>query len=296
MEQGMEQFLTYLIKEKKVTDNTFQSYRRDMNQYLAYLKGNSIVTADSVTNTVIINYMLYLQNKGRSPATVSRSLATIRAFYRYLNTYNLATGDPTMGISPLKVEKKLPQTLTSQEVTLLLDQPNGIDVKSCRDKAMLELLYATGIRVSELISLDLSDINLDVGYINCRGEKKERIIPIYAAAERAVKNYLDNARPYIVIKPNEQALFVNRSGTRMTRQGFWKIVKQYQDKANIKKTITPHTLRHSFATHLLENGADIKSIQEMLGHSDISSTQIYASVVKKKIKDVYKSAHPRANL
>ncbi|MEG2119193.1 MAG: tyrosine-type recombinase/integrase, partial [Pseudoflavonifractor sp.] len=195
---------------------------------------------------------------------------------------------------PAKVERKLPQILTNKEVDTFLEQPDASDAKGCRDKAMLELLYATGIRVSELIGLNLEHLNLSAGFLRCVGRDKERVIPLYPAAVRALADYITHVRPQMIEQPDEQALFVNMSGERMSRQGFWKIIKHYQAKAEIKKDITPHTLRHSFAAHLLENGADLRSIQEMLGHADISSTQIYAQLVNQKLKDVYNKAHPRA--
>lgn len=296
MKEKVSKFITYLIKEKKVSENTLQSYKSDIDHYIAYLSDGQVCDVTDATNTSIISYMGTLQKDGKAPSTVSRNLASIRSFYHYLMNMNMMESDPTLGVKLLKVERKLPQVLTNQEVVLLLEQPNGYNLKGYRDKAMLELLYATGIRVSELISLDVCDVNLDVGYVSCKGAKKDRVIPIYAAAERAVQAYLENARAVMVQNPEETAMFVNRNGTRLTRQGFWKIIKYYKEKAHINKDITPHTLRHSFAIHLLENGADLKSIQEMLGHSDISSTQVYANLIKKKIKEVYKNSHPRANM
>jgi len=238
--------------------------------------------------------MLALQDEGRANATVSRSLASIRAFYKYLCDQKISPTDPTDGIQTVRVERKIPQILSSREVNLLLEQPSMAELKGIRDKAMLEVMYATGIRVSELISLDVDDTNIDVGYIVCRNNNKERIIPLYSEAIDVVKKYLLQVRPALVKNPTDKALFVNFNGSRLTRQGFWKIIKTYTKKAKISKQITPHTLRHSFAVHLLENGADLKSIQQMLGHSDISSTQIYTSIVSNKIKNVYNSAHPRA--
>lgn len=201
---------------------------------------------------------------------------------------------PVTKLVPDKATQKLPQILTSKEVELLLEQPECNDMKGYRDKAMLELLYATGIRVSELISLDVNDVNTSIGMLRCRGRNKERVIPMYPAAIKALKEYIEFIRPQMVAAPDEKSLFVNVSGERMSRQGFWKIIKSYQQKAKIDKDITPHTLRHSFAAHLLENGADLHSIQEMLGHADISSTQIYSQLVKNQLKDVYNKAHPRA--
>ena len=286
-------FIEYIEKIKHLSKNTVESYKRDLNQYFEYLERNNINDPSLVTPTLFMNYILYLQQIGKSPATVSRSIASVRAYYKFLIKNHLTENDPTENVHAIKHEKHLPSILTGEEVNLLLEQPDVTEAKGKRDKAMLEVLYATGIRVSELINLNVSDYNGSVGYIVCRGSGKERIIPLYHEAVKAVERYISDARNFMV-SPGEKALFVNINGNRMTRQGFWKIIKQYQNSAKINKDITPHTLRHSFAAHLLENGADLKSIQEMMGHSDISSTQIYTSVVKNKINEVYKTAHPRA--
>ena len=238
--------------------------------------------------------MRALSAKGKSVSTVTRSLASLKSFYTYLLGAGRVEVNPAKGLAPAKVERKLPQILTSKEVELFLEQPDPSDAKGCRDRAMLELLYATGIRVSELIGLDLDHLNLSAGFIRCASRGRERIIPLYPAAVRALQDYVEHVRPQMIERPDEKALFVNMNGERMSRQGFWKIIKHYQEKAGIRKDITPHTLRHSFAAHLLENGADLRSIQEMLGHADISSTQIYAQLVNQKLKDVYNKAHPRA--
>ena len=232
--------------------------------------------------------------KGKSAATVTRALASIKSFYAFLAERGEIKTNPAKGVAALKVERRFPEILTGKEVELFLDQPRCVDAKGYRDHAMLELLYATGIRVSELISLDESDCSLSAGFIRCESKGKERIIPLYPAAVKALSDYIKDVRPQLLADPEETALFVNMNGERMSRQGFWKIVKHYQEMAQIDKDITPHTLRHSFAVHLLENGADLRSIQEMLGHADISSTQIYTHVVKKHLKDVYQKAHPRA--
>ncbi|MCK9478470.1 MAG: site-specific tyrosine recombinase XerD [Firmicutes bacterium] len=279
---------------RQLSDNTLQSYRRDIVKYITYTKKNQINSYENILPSIIKEYMLALQDEGRANATVSRSLASIRAFYKYLCDQKISPTDPTDGIQTVRVERKIPQILSSREVNLLLEQPSMAELKGIRDKAMLEVMYATGIRVSELISLDVDDTNIDVGYIVCRNNNKERIIPLYSEAIDVVKKYLLQVRPALVKNPTDKALFVNFNGSRLTRQGFWKIIKTYTKKAKISKQITPHTLRHSFAVHLLENGADLKSIQQMLGHSDISSTQIYTSIVSNKIKNVYNSAHPRA--
>ncbi|MBQ7959994.1 MAG: site-specific tyrosine recombinase XerD [Clostridia bacterium] len=294
MKNNTEKYFEYLKKEKNVSENTLLSYKRDIVAFSDFLEKEKI-TEKTVSGTVILDYMMRLQKAGKSASTVSRNLASIRSFYRFLQNTGEIVQDPTINLHSLKIEKKLPEVLTSQEVEVLLNQPNIRDAKGCRDKAMLELLYATGMRVTEMIELKMSDVDMNVGYINCMQGKKFRVIPVYSIAKKAVKAYIETARGTLVKdRQDVDNLFVNCSGTKMTRQGFWKIIKQYASAANIKKEITPHTLRHSFATHLLENGADIRSVQEMLGHSDISSTQIYESVLKKHLKDVYKSSHPRA--
>ena len=251
------------------------------------------LSPESAAQTDVDQYIKYLLSLGKSVATATRSLASLKSFYNFLLREHVVTVNPAKGVVLEKVERKLPQVLTSKEVELFLEQPDPRDAKGCRDKAMLELLYATGIRVSELIDLNLEHLNLSAGFLRCVTKKKERIIPLYSAAVRALADYIEHVRPQLTEQPNERALFVNMNGTRMSRQGFWKIIKHYQDMAEIKKDITPHTLRHSFATHLLENGADLRSIQEMLGHADISSTQVYTQVINQKLKDVYNKAHPR---
>ena len=240
------------------------------------------------------HYAAGLTRKGRSAATVTRSIASIKSFYNCMIALGIMDHNPAKGVAPAKVERKLPQILTGKEVELLLEQPECTDLKGYRDRAMLELLYATGIRVSELIALDVDDLNLSAGVLRCASKGKERVTPLYQTAVRALSEYLHRVRPQLVESPSETALFVNMSGDRMSRQGFWKLIKYYQEKAGIEKDITPHTLRHSFAAHLLENGADLRSIQEMLGHADISSTQIYSRLLNQKLRDVYHKAHPRA--
>lgn len=283
----------YLTTEKKASSNTLSSYLRDVRQFSDYA-GREGLPLVRVAQRNIEDYVRYLTGKGKSVSTITRAVASLKSFYNYMIEAGQAPTNPVRGVTPAKVERKLPQILTNKEVELFLEQPECTDAKGYRDHAMLELLYATGIRVSELINLDVNNLNLSAGFIRCVGKGKERIIPLYPTAVRALSDYVENVRPRMVEDPEEQALFVNMSGERMSRQGFWKIIKHYQETANIKKDITPHTLRHSFATHLLENGADLRSIQEMLGHADISSTQVYAQLVKQKLKDVYNKAHPRA--
>lgn len=283
----------WLIGEKKAASNTLSSYLRDVRQFLNYLSVNDL-TPEQVDARTMERYSKHLIAQGKSPATVTRGVASLKSFYTYLMKEGCVSTNPARSVTPAKIERKLPQILTGKEVDLFLDQPDCSDAKGCRDKAMLELLYATGIRVSELINLNLSNLNLSASIIRCENRGKERIIPLYPSAVRALADYVDKIRPQMVEQADEPALFVNLNGRRMSRQGFWKIIKHYQEKAGIQKEITPHTLRHSFAAHLLENGADLRSIQEMLGHADISSTQIYTQVVGQRLKDVYAKAHPRA--
>jgi len=294
MEQLISNYIDYLEQGKHLAENTLQSYRRDIELYIMYLREQNINNISYTDKSIIIEYLLYLQKKGRATSTISRNLASIRSFYQYLARNKIIENDPTEELESPKVEKKLPQILSTQEVELLLEQPKCTDLKGCRDKAMLELLYATGIRVSELINLNVSDVNFEIGFLKCNKGNKERIIPIGSVALKALQNYMTKARKNMVKSNDEKALFVNINGRRLTRQGFWKIIKQYKNQAKILKDITPHTLRHSFAAHLLENGADLRSIQEMLGHSDISSTQIYSQIARNRIKEVYKKTHPRA--
>lgn len=288
----MADYRTYLAEEKQSSGNTLSSYTRDVGQYVQWLDSEGLLPQDAAQADVD-RYTKYLLSLGKSVATVTRSLASLKSFYSYLLSEGIVPENPAKGVILDKVERKLPKILTSKEVEVFLEQPDPRDAKGCRDKAMLELLYATGIRVTELINLNLEHLNLSAGFLRCITEKKERIIPLYPTAVRALTDYIEHVRPQIIERPDERALFVNMNGSRMSRQGFWKIIKRYQDQAGIQKDITPHTLRHSFAAHLLENGADLRSIQEMLGHADISSTQVYTQVINQKLKDVYNKAHPR---
>lgn len=293
MNKYITNFTDFLVNDKKLSDNTLQSYRRDIEQYMAYVDNNNL-DFKAANKTSIITYLMFLQKEGKATSTISRNLASIRSFYQYMVRTKVVEEDPTEGLESPKMEKKLPKILSVNEVNLLLDQPKCVDLKGYRDKAMLEMLYATGIRVSELISLDVSDVNEEMGFIRCRNAHKERIIPMGTTACAALSAYLKEARNAMIHSDDESALFVNTNGGRLTRQGFWKIIKQYKNQAKISMDITPHTLRHSFATHLVENGADLHAIQEMLGHSDISSTQIYAQLANSKLKEVYQKTHPRA--
>lgn len=280
----------YLTNVKQSSTNTIASYIRDLSQFSAYI----VKDLQTITSDDIRDYVTYLTHQGKSDATIARSVASLKSFYQYCIAQGFTESNPARDIHVAKGEKKLPQILSGAEVELLLQQPNGSELKGFRDKAMLELLYASGIRVSELIQLDVQDVNLVGEFIKCDSKNKVRIIPLYPAAMKTLQTYIQNTRPRLIANPAETALFVNVSGERMSRQGFWKLVKYYQEKANISHDITPHTLRHSFAAHLLENGADLKFIQEMLGHSDISSTQVYAQVVKQNLKTAYQRFHPMA--
>ncbi len=290
----IEIFEKYLVNDKKASANTLSSYMRDIRKYCDYLEIHTEETIVSASEDDVHEYIDYLRASGKSVATVSRNIASLKCLYTHLCIKQIVKVNPAMKLVPDKGAQKLPQILTSKEVELLLDQPQCIDAKGYRDKAMLELLYATGIRVTELIDLNIGDVNLNAGVVRCQSRNRERFIPLYPAAVKAVSEYITLVRPQMIATPDEQSLFVNVSGERMSRQGFWKIIKFYQKKAGIEKDITPHTLRHSFAAHLLENGADIHAIQEMLGHADISSTQVYSHLIKKQLKDVYNKAHPRA--
>ena len=293
MEKQIKLFLDFLKNDKKLSDNTLQSYRRDIEQYEKYVNENQINYLKA-TDETIVGYMDYLRKEDKKESTISRNLASTRSFYQFLIRSKKIKKDPTMTIESPKVEKRVPSILTSKEVELLLDQPKDVDLKGTRDKAMLEFAYATGMRVTEMISLNLDDVRLDESYVVCKGKNKSRNIPLGSMSLKALKEYIDEARPYLIKNEDEEALFVNVNGTRLTRQGFWKIVKFYKEQAHINKEITPHILRHSFATHLLQNGADLKAIQTMLGHSDISSTQVYMQFQDSGIKNEYKKAHPRA--
>ena len=287
-------YKNYLTKVKQASSNTIASYMRDIQQYAQWLKESEETDVVEATQLHISRYLSNLETEGRSAATVSRNLASLKNFYAYLVSSGFLEKSPVLDIHVDRGEKKLPQILTGREIELLLAQPVCADAKGFRDKAMLELMYATGIRVTELIELDVDDVNLELGIIKCNGAKKSRSIPLYPAALKALTAYLKDIRSIMVVDPAEQALFVNVGGSRMSRQGFWKILKHYQTTARIDKEITPHTLRHSFAVHLLENGADLGSLQELMGHSDISSTQLYTQMINNKLKSVYEKCHPKA--
>ena len=293
MEKEINSFITYLHNVKKMSLNTELSYRRDLAKVERFMSEHKINDVDKVTPDDLNSYIAYLQDNKFSAATISRNIACIKTFYHYLYKEGKVKTDVSDGLKAPKVEKRIPEIMTTKEVVSLLEQPKGNNPKDIRDKAMLELLYATGIRVSELISLNVKDVNMQMGFIVCHDANKERVIPFGHEAKAAMQKYFDESRDTMLEDKDSDILFVNCSGQPMSRQGFWKLIKYYTKKAGIEADITPHTLRHSFAAHLVENGADLRSVQEMLGHSDISTTQVYANLNHSRIRDVYNKAHPR---
>lgn len=294
MYELIEEFVVYLTDVKKSSANTVMSYRRDLVKFNKFIEDQRITDVRKINSTNLNSYMLYMEREQFATSTISRNIATLKAFFGYLSREGIVVEDPTSQLKAPKIEKKMPEVLTTREVDLLLSQPLPNTNKGIRDRAMLELLYATGIRVSELISLKLSDVNLNGAYIHCQDLNKERFIPFGNVAKNALRIYIREARMKMVGNDKEDILFTNCNGTAMSRQGFWKLLKKYAKNAGIQADITPHTLRHSFAAHLVANGADLRSVQEMLGHSDILTTQIYARMNNQRIKDVYAKAHPRA--
>lgn len=295
MQDSLQDYLNYLSVERGLAKNTLESYGRDLRQYLSYLTEKKNLELKNSTQATVIGYLLLLQARGKATATLSRNLAAIKSYYHFLAREGLIERDPTINLDAPKQEKRLPRVLSVQDVERLLEQPDLKTPGGIRDRAMLEVLYATGLRVSELVSLKINDLNLEMSYIRCFGKgSKERIVPLGSVATKYVKIYLDHARKFLASSPYESTLFLNHHGKGLTRQGFWKIIKKYAEHLNLDIEITPHTLRHSFATHLLENGADLRSVQEMLGHADISTTQVYTHLTKDRIKEVYEKAHPRA--
>ncbi len=296
MDKWITEFLYFLDVEKGLAKNTLESYGRDLKSFFSFINKNGHKSLLEISRNDITSYLLYLHKKGRATSTISRNLASIRSFYHFLLNEQVLDKDPSSNLESPKQEKKLPEILTISEVDLLLSQPDTSEITGIRDKSMLEVIYATGIRVSEIIDLNKMDINIDNGYIRCRGKgNKERIVPLGKIAVKNTKIYLEKSRSKLVKNnDSEEAFYVNHHGKRLTRQGFWKIIKKYAKQAKIDRKITPHTLRHSFATHLLENGADLRSVQEMLGHADISTTQIYTHITRKKLKGIYEKTHPRA--
>jgi integrase/recombinase XerD len=294
MVKWLQQFMAHLEMERRLAKNSIESYQRDINAYLRFLESKLVGDIRQVKEEDVAQYLYDLKDQGKAPSTISRNIASIRSFHLYLVREKVTLTDPTqMFVSP-KVEKKLPRILSIQEVEALMSAPDLTTAAGLRDKAMLELLYASGARVSELLSVNLDEINLALGYIKCANKTRERIIPLGKYALETLQQYITKGRTYFVKQLVQEALFLNQHGKRLSRQGFWKLIKKYAEKAQIRIDITPHTLRHSFAAHLLENGADLRSVQEMLGHADISTTQIYTQVVKPKLREVYAKAHPRA--
>lgn len=293
MEKEIGAFITYLHNVKNTSGNTEMSYKRDLEKVLHFMESRGIRETKDVKAQHLADYVKFLEDSKFAAATVSRNIASLKAFYHYLVQEGLVEEDISDKLKAPKIEKKAPEIMSPDEVVRLLEQPSGDSPKEIRDKAMLELLYATGIRVTELITLHLSDVNMQMNFILCRDRNKERIIPFGAAAKNALARYLDGTREEMLENKKSEVLFANCSGQPMSRQGFWKLIKHYAKKADIQADITPHTLRHSFAAHLVENGADLRSVQEMLGHSDISTTQIYANLNHNHIREVYAKAHPR---
>lgn len=293
MDKEINAFIVYLHNVKRTSENTELSYRRDLMKVRNYMEEQGIEDVKKITSTNLNSYVLYLEKNKFSPATISRNIASLKAFYHYMYKEGMVLEDVAEALHAPRIEKKIPEILSTDEVVRLLEQPSGNSPKEIRDKAMLELLYATGIRVTELITLRLKDVNLQMGYLVCKDGGKERVIPFGNEARSALIRYLEGTRAGMIADPDSEYLFANCSGQPMSRQGFWKLIKFYAKKAGIMADITPHTLRHSFAAHLVENGADLRSVQEMLGHSDISTTQIYANMNHNRIREVYAKAHPR---
>lgn len=293
MNQDIQNFIQYLHLVKQTSENTEVSYARDLRKMSQFLESQGIIAVGEVTATSLNSYILFLEKEGMKPSTISRSIASMKAFYHYLDREHQLRTNPSELLKAPRIEKRMPVILSLEEVTRLLEQPNGNSPKEQRDKAMLELLYATGIRVSELIALKVSDVNLSMEYLVCTDGHKERIIPFGTVAKEALSRYMQEGRKKLIEDDTCEWLFTNCSGQAMSRQGFWKLIKSYGRKAGIEAEITPHMLRHSFAAHLVSNGADLKSVQEMLGHSDISTTQIYTQASQSRIREVYIKAHPR---
>ncbi len=295
MKKLVDQFIDYLLVERGLAENTLNAYRHDLSLYMQYLEKNKIYCISDTKRTNIISFLIEQKEQGRATSTIARNIASIRAFYKHLVRDKYIENDPSLNLDSPKLEKHLPRVLTMEQIDYLLSLPDTTSLLGVRDKAMLELLYATGIRVSELVSLKLEDLNLSMGFVKCLGKgSKERIIPMGSQAVDALRHYLDESYPLLQKSHSNSSLFLNRHGRELTRQGFWGILKNYEKRMHLDFSITPHTIRHTFATHLLENGADLRSVQEMLGHVDISTTQIYTQVTKARLREVYSKTHPRA--
>ena len=295
MKEWLQEYEVYL-QAKNVSKNTYDSYVHDLSQFFKFLEKNDSKLPSQIQKPELEDYVTFLRNEKKSVATITRNIASIRNYYDFLLMQGKVSENPAKAIKLERVQKKMPEILSSSEITQLLAQPDVKDAKGCRDKAMLELLYATGIRVSELVELNLSDINLSRGLLHCHSGKYDRMVPVYPAAISAVSDYIHRVRNLMINSHGGEALFINLNGSRLTRQGFWKIIKGYATSAKIPKEITPHTLRHSFALHLLENGATVKDIQTMMGHADISSTLVYVHMMDNHLKEVYNHCHPRAKI
>ena len=293
MELELPLFINYLKETKNASASTVSSYQRDLRKLESYLGEHGVEHVENVTSTNLNSYILYLEKQGLSTATVSRNVASMKAFFHYACKSHLRMDDPTEQVKAPHIEKKMPEILSMEETVQLLEQPSGNTPKQIRDRAMLELLYATGMRVSELISLKQNDLNLMMNYVICKDEGRERVIPFGNNAKQTLERYLLGSRSILLHGQESEFLFVNCSGHSMSRQGFWKLIKQYAARAGIETDITPHTLRHSFAAHLVQNGADLRSVQQMMGHSDIATTQMYVNLNLQKMQRVYSEAHPR---
>lgn len=292
---ALEDYVHFLKVERQLSVNTIGSYKRDLNDYLRFMDKAEVKSLDDIDRALILRHMSALKEQGKSHRTIARHISSIRSFHQFLLREKVTTQDPTVHLEMPKIEQKLPRVLSVQEVDRLISMPEGDKPLGQRDIALLELLYGTGMRVSELIGLDVEDIHLSMGFIRVFGKGgKERIIPLGSGAMKACEHYITSVRPELAKLKKTDALFLNMRGGRLTRQGCWKLIKEYASKAGIHQELTPHILRHSFATHLIENGADLRAVQEMLGHSDISTTQIYTHVSKNRLKDVYMQFHPRA--
>ncbi len=294
MEQAIEKYICYLQDTVEKSHNTIMSYRSDLIHLAGFLTKKGIMMVQDISPDNLQEYISCLEEQGRKAATISRNVSTMKSFFAFLCRQDKNMLDPSEELCAPKMEKKVPAILPVEEVTKLLSQPSGDSAKEMRDKAVLELMYATGIRVTELASLKLSDVNMRTGQICCRDRNKERVIPFGQKAKKALNRYLHDAREEMLREEGCENLFVNCSGVPMSRQGIWKLLKDYGKRAGITKELTPHTLRHSFAAHLLENGADLKTVQEMMGHSDIASTQLYTEKSRNEMRSEYAKAHPRA--
>ncbi len=294
MQEILDGFVFSLVGGQNKSGNTIMSYKRDVAHYLAFLKEKGITDIKKTSRTTILTYLLLLQKQGRAAATISRRLASLRSFYGYIQDSGVKMKDPTLNLEAPKVSRKMPGVLTTQETEILLSMPKLTNPKGYRDRAMLEVLYATGIKVSELINLNVQDVNLKQGYIACKNGTHTRTLQIGRAAIYALRDYMEKARDAMVLSDDVKILFLNCNGTRLSRQGFWKIIKSYGKEAGVNKEITPYTLRHSFAIHLMENGADIKFVSQMLGYTDINAMQVYADILDSGMREEYQKAHPRA--